>query len=57
MPWSGDQYRKRFNNKLNQSQAAEAARIANALLREGKDDASAIRIANATVKKGKKGGK
>lgn len=53
MPWDAKTYRARHNKKLTDTQAKKASSIANALLGEGKDDATAIRIANAAVKRKK----
>ena len=50
MPWTPDSFKEKHNHGLSKPKAKEAAKIANALLREGKSDSSAIRIANWKVK-------
>jgi uncharacterized protein YdaT len=54
MPWTGESFRSKHNKKLTPEQAQEAAKIANAILRDTGDEAKAIRIANYEVNKKKK---
>jgi len=54
MPWTGESFRSKHNKKLSAEQAREAAKIANAILRDTGDEAKAIRIANYKVGKKKK---
>jgi len=54
MPWTGESFRNKHNKKLSPVQAREAAKIANAILRDTGDEAKAIKIANYEVGKGKK---
>ena len=54
MQWTGESLRSKHNKKLSAGQAREAARIANAILRDTGDEAKAIRIANYEVGKKKK---
>jgi uncharacterized protein YdaT len=54
MPWTGESFRSKHNKKLNPVQAREAAKIANAILRDTGDEAKAIKIANYEVGKKKK---
>lgn len=49
MPWSPESFRRKHNKKLSSAQAAKAASIANAILKETGDEAKAIRIANSKV--------
>lgn len=51
MPWTGESFKKKHNQKLTPAQARKAADIANAILKETGDEGKAIRIANAKVKK------
>lgn len=55
MPWTGKSFKSRHNKGLTDKQATEAAKIANAILRETGDEGKAIRVANSKVrrKKGK----
>lgn len=55
MPWTASQFRSRHNHRLSDSQADEASRVANALLRKYGDDGKAIRIANSVVQKAEGG--
>ena len=54
MPWTGESFRSKHNKKLNPVQAREAAKIANAILRDTGDEAKANKIANYEVGKKKK---
>jgi hypothetical protein len=54
MPWTAESFRSKHNKKLTPEQAQEAAKIANAILRDTGDEAKAIRIANYEVGKKKK---
>jgi uncharacterized protein YdaT len=54
MPWTGESFRNKHNKKLSAGQAREAAKMANAILRDTGDEAKAIRIANYDVGKKKK---
>jgi uncharacterized protein YdaT len=54
MPWTAKTFKDRHNKKLTLSQAKEAAKIANAILKETGNEAKAVRIANAKVKVKKK---
>ncbi|MFA5385422.1 MAG: hypothetical protein WC364_12340 [Eubacteriales bacterium] len=56
MPWTGKSFKSKHNKNLSPSIADEAAKIANAILRETGDEGKAIRIANSQIKnkKGKK---
>ena len=54
MPWTGESFRNKHNKKLSPVQAREAAKIANAILRDTGDEAKAIKIANYEVGKKKK---
>jgi uncharacterized protein YdaT len=49
MPWTGESFRSKHNKKLSAEQAREAAKIANAILRDTGDEAKAIRIANTKL--------
>ena len=49
MPWDADTFKK-HDKKLTKAQSKEAAKIANALLAEGKDEATAISIAISRAK-------
>lgn len=50
MPWTGKSFKSKHNKDLSPAKAAEAAKIANAVLKETGDEGKAIRIANAQVK-------
>lgn len=50
MPWDAKSFRQRHNRKLSPTQAAHAAKIANAMLKRGVGDGEAIATANARVK-------
>lgn len=50
MPWTPSSFKTKHNKSLTPSQAKEAAKIANAVLKETGDEAKAIRIANSKVK-------
>jgi uncharacterized protein YdaT len=54
MPWTGESFRSKHNKKLSIEEGREAAKIANAILRDTGDEAKAIRIANYEVGKKKK---
>jgi hypothetical protein len=54
MPWTGESFRSKHNKKLSAEEAREAAKIANAILRDTGDEAKAIRIANYAVGRKKK---
>jgi uncharacterized protein YdaT len=54
MPWTASSFRKKHNSKLTDSQAKEAAKIANAILKETGSEAKAIRIANSKFEGKKK---
>jgi len=54
MPWTGESFRNKHNKKLNPVQAREAAKKANAILRDTGDEAKAIKIANYEIGKKKK---
>jgi hypothetical protein len=51
MPWSGSQFRTRFNKKLTAPQANAAARQATAMVKAGVPDETAIRVANSRIKR------
>ena len=53
MPWTGKTFRSRHNKGLTPDQAWEAARVANAVLRDTGDEGKAIRIANAQANRGR----
>jgi uncharacterized protein YdaT len=53
MPWTGSSFKKKHNKGLSDSQAKEAAKIANAILKDTGDEGKAIRIANSKVKRKK----
>jgi uncharacterized protein YdaT len=57
MPWTGPGFRQEHNKELSDPVADEAAKIANAILKQSHDEAKAIRIANWMVKEEKKGKK
>jgi len=52
MPWTGQEYRSRHNKRLSSAQAGKAARMANAMLKEGVPEGEAIATANARVDPG-----
>jgi len=52
MPWDAKGFKKKHNKKLSERQAREAARTANAVLKESGDEGKAIRIANWQVRRG-----
>lgn len=54
MPWTAESFVKKHNHNLSGDTGEKGAHIANAILREGKDEASAIRIANWQVSKAPK---
>ncbi len=56
-PWNAKSFRNKHNKSLTMAQAMEAARIANAILRDTGDESKAIRVANSMVGRGKKKGK
>ena len=49
MPWTGKSFKK-HNKNLSPSIADEAAKIANAILRQTGDESLAIKVANSKVK-------
>jgi uncharacterized protein YdaT len=53
MPWDAKSFKTKHNKKLNPKKAGQAAKIANAILKETGDEGKAIRIANSKVKKSK----
>jgi uncharacterized protein YdaT len=53
MPWTAKSFKAKHNHSLSPSQAAHAARQANAILKSGASEAVAIATANKNVKKGK----
>ena len=53
MPWTGKSFRSKHNKKLSPSQAASAAKQANAMLRSGVDEGIAIATANKRFAKSK----
>jgi uncharacterized protein YdaT len=52
MPWSAASFKEKHNKSLTKTQAAQASKVANAILRDTGSEESAIRIANWQVKKG-----
>lgn len=50
MPWTGKSFSK-HNKKLTPKQATQAAKVANAVLKETGDEGKAIAIANAQANK------
>jgi len=46
MSWTGEQFRKKHNKKLNPAQANKAARQASAMIRSGAPEGIAIATAN-----------
>lgn len=49
MPWTAGSFKTKHNKKLSGGQAAKAARVGNALLKQGASEGKAIRIANAVA--------
>lgn len=47
MPWTPEQFAARHNKRLSGGKAAQAAKVANAILAKTGDEGKAIRIANA----------
>ena len=47
MPWDAQSFKSKHNQSLSADKAAEAASVANAILRDTGDEGKAIRIANA----------
>lgn len=47
MPWSGKTFRQRHNKGLSPGRANKAAKIANAMLKNGAPEGKAIATANA----------
>jgi uncharacterized protein YdaT len=45
MPWTGPEFRARHAHKLSPAQAAKAASMANAMLKDGTDEGVAIATA------------
>ena len=52
MPWDAETFAK-HNHSLSPSQSGQAAKVANAILREGGSEGKAIRIANWRAKRKK----
>ncbi len=50
MPWTAEEFRKKFNKDLTDKQAKKAAQIANGILKETGNEALAIKTANARIK-------
>lgn len=50
MPWTADSFREKHNKKLSKSDAAKAAKIANAMLERGVPEDEAIATANKHVR-------
>lgn len=46
MPWTAESFKSKHNHKLSKSQAAKAAKIANAMLARGVPEGEAIATAN-----------
>ena len=55
MPWTPEQFKSRHNHSLSSSQASEASRVANAVLKKYGDEGKAIRIGNSVVHKAQGG--
>ena len=51
MPWTPQQFKSRHNKGLSGSQSAEAAKVANAILKKTGDEGKAIAIANAMARR------
>lgn len=49
MPWTASTFKSRHNHKLSRSQAASAAKQANAMLKAGVPEGEAIATANKRV--------
>lgn len=50
MPWTAEEFRKKFNKDLTDKQAKKAAQIANRVLQDTGDEALAIKTANARMR-------
>ena len=54
MPWTAASFKKKHDHKLSDSQAKEAAKVANAILKQTGDEGKAIRVAISQAKKSRK---